>query len=113
MSVLKVGDRVRHISADPRSPAAGVIKSIKRKTATVMLDDNGNGNGHFTITMPLDQLAGTRGGAGRGQGRKAAVEGEPTAPQSIRLTSGQREKLEALGGAAWIRDRIDRAKVKP
>lgn len=29
---------------------------------------------------------------------------------SLRMTPAQREKLERLGGAKWVRDRIDRAK---
>ena len=29
---------------------------------------------------------------------------------TIRLTAGQREKLADLGGAKWLRERIDRAK---
>ena len=51
-----------------------------------------------------------RGGTGRGQGRKPLKEGQETVTLSIRLTVAQREKLERLGGAAWLRDRIDKAK---
>ena len=51
-----------------------------------------------------------RGGPGRGQGRKPLKEGQETVTFSIRLTVAQREKLERLGGAAWLRDRIDKAK---
>lgn len=29
---------------------------------------------------------------------------------SLRLNTAQREKLEVLGGAAWLRDQIDAAK---
>lgn len=29
---------------------------------------------------------------------------------SLRMTKAQREKLERLGGAKWVRDRIDKAK---
>lgn len=29
----------------------------------------------------------------------------------IRCTKAQREKLEKLGGAAWIRERIDKARA--
>jgi len=46
----------------------------------------------------------------RGQGRKPIKEGEQTVTLSIRLTASQRAKLDALGGAQWIRDRIDKAK---
>ena len=31
-------------------------------------------------------------------------------PYNIRLTPAQREKVERLGGAAWIRAQIERAK---
>jgi len=51
-----------------------------------------------------------RGGPNRGQGRKPIKEGQDTVTVSLRLTTAQRAKLEALGGAAWVRDRIDRAK---
>jgi len=51
-----------------------------------------------------------RGGPGRGQGRKPLKEGQETVTLSVRLTVAQREKLERLGGAAWLRDRIDKAK---
>ena len=51
-----------------------------------------------------------RGGAGRGQGRHPVKAGEETVTVSIRVTVAQREKLERLGGAKWVRDRIDRAK---
>jgi hypothetical protein len=51
-----------------------------------------------------------RGGPGRGQGRKPLKEGQETVTLSVRLTAAQREKLKRLGGAAWLRDRIDKAK---
>ena len=51
-----------------------------------------------------------RGGPGRGQGRKPVKRGEETVTLSLRVTVAQREKLERLGGAKWVRDRIDRAK---
>jgi hypothetical protein len=50
-----------------------------------------------------------RGGPGRGQGRKPQ-EGEAMVPVSIKMTPPQRDKLTRLGGAPWIRDRIDKAK---
>ena len=58
--------------------------------------------------MSADTLK--RGGPGRGQGRKPLKEGQETVTLSVRLTVAQREKLERLGGAAWLRDRIDKAK---
>ncbi len=51
-----------------------------------------------------------RGGPGRGQGRKPVKQGEETVTISLRLTTGQREKLARLGGAEWVRQKIDRAK---
>ena len=51
-----------------------------------------------------------RGGHGRGQGRKPLKEGQETVTVSIRLTVAQRAKLGRLGGAAWLRERIDKAK---
>lgn len=53
----------------------------------------------------------TRGGPNRGQGRKPIKVGEPTVTLSIRLTEAQRAKLACLGGAAWLRDRIDGARA--
>ena len=52
-----------------------------------------------------------RGGPGRGQGRKPIKAGQDTVTVSLRLTTAQRAKLEALGGAAWVRERIDKAKT--
>lgn len=49
------------------------------------------------------------GGAGRGQGRKPLAPGEDTVPVTIRMTNDQKEKLKRLGGAPWVRARIDGA----
>lgn len=54
-----------------------------------------------------------RGGAGRGQGRKPLKPGVATVPVTIKMTEDQREKLARLGGASWVRERIDRAKEPP
>ena len=53
------------------------------------------------------------GGAGRGQGRKPLKDGEQTVTVSLRMTVAQREKLERLGGADWVRQRIDKARPEP
>ena len=53
-----------------------------------------------------------RGGHGRGQGRKPVKQGEETVTVSLRMTPGQREKLARLGGARWVREKIDRAREK-
>ena len=50
-----------------------------------------------------------RGGAGRGQGRKPVKQGEETVTISLRVTMAQREKLARIGGAEWVRGKIDRA----
>ena len=49
-----------------------------------------------------------RGGPGRRQGRKSVGE-DGTITMSIRLTPEQREKIKKLGGAKWIRAKIDEA----
>ena len=50
------------------------------------------------------------GGAGRGQGRKPLKSGEGTVPVTIRMANGQKEKLGRLGGAPWVRKKIDEEK---
>ena len=51
-----------------------------------------------------------RGGPGRGQGRKPVKQGEETVTVSLRMTPEKRAKLARLGGAEWVRQKIDRAK---
>lgn len=51
-----------------------------------------------------------RGGAGRGQGRKPLSPDDPTVGVTLKMTTTQREKLSRLGGAPWVRDRIDKAR---
>lgn len=48
-----------------------------------------------------------RGGSGRGQGRKPLKAGEETVTLSLRVTVEQRDKLTRLGGAKWVRSKID------
>jgi hypothetical protein len=48
--------------------------------------------------------------AGRGQGRKPVKQGEETVTVSLRMTASQRDKLTRLGGAEWVRQRIDKAR---
>jgi len=52
-----------------------------------------------------------RGGPGRGQGRKPVAEGQVTVTASIRMTEAQRDKLDALGGAPWVRRQIGAASL--
>jgi hypothetical protein len=54
----------------------------------------------------MDEAKKKHGGAGRGQGRK--VQGKAkmvVAP--IRLEPEQKAKLQRIGGAAWVRRKID------
>ena len=44
------------------------------------------------------------------RGRKRIKEDEETVTVSIRMAVSQRAKLKLLGGAEWIRQRIERAK---
>lgn len=50
------------------------------------------------------------GGARPGSGRKPLAEGVTTVPVMIKMTEPQRDKLKRLGGAPWVREKIDRAK---
>lgn len=47
----------------------------------------------------------------RGQGRKPLPPDERARVGSIRLTPAQWEKLALLGGVAWLREKIDRARL--
>lgn len=53
-----------------------------------------------------------RGGPGRGQGRHRLDENFETKVVSVRLSELQLIKLRMLGGVQWLRDRIDRARLK-
>lgn len=52
-----------------------------------------------------------RGGAGRGQGRKPAHPDGAMVPVTVKMTVQQKDKLQELGGAPWVRERIDKAKL--
>lgn len=56
------------------------------------------------------EVVAKRGGPGRGQGRKPIAQGLPTITVSLRMTAAQRDKLARLGGAEWVRRRIDKAR---
>lgn len=48
------------------------------------------------------------GGAREGAGRKPQVAGAPaTTTVSIKLSDFQKDKLQRLGGAPWVREKID------
>lgn len=52
----------------------------------------------------------TRGGAGRGQGRKPlAKTGELMRSRPVRMTDDEWSNCKSFGGAAWVRDQIKRA----
>lgn len=68
------------------------------ETAKQNLSGHSRGNG-----VPVG-----RGGPNRGQGRKP-LGTEATTSVTLRMTLGQRDKLKALGGAAWVRGLIDAA----
>lgn len=59
--------------------------------------------------MTESKQLGRHGGPGRGQGRKPVKEGEQTISTTLRMTKHQRDKLGRLGGAEWVRERIDEA----
>lgn len=48
----------------------------------------------------------------RGQGRKPISEtGELMQPRQVRMTDAEWEKCRLLGGAAWVRQQIAKAKI--
>lgn len=49
--------------------------------------------------------------AARGRGRPPLSDGAATVRVSIQVTEPQKEKLEKLGGSAWVREKIDKAKL--
>lgn len=51
-----------------------------------------------------------RGGARPGSGRKLLVGDKPLIGVTLKMSEEQRAKLARLGGAPWVRDRIDKAK---
>ncbi len=50
------------------------------------------------------------GGSGRGQGRKPLDTSSPTVTVTLKMTDNQRGKLARLGGAPWVRTKIDKAR---
>ena len=51
-----------------------------------------------------------RGGARTGGGRKPLQPGAITVGVTLKMTQDQRKKLARLGGAPWVRKKIDQAK---
>ena len=60
--------------------------------------------------MTTDNTLTGRGGAGRGQGRKPLA--EDTVRYCFLMTPEQRNTLEQLGNAEWIRAELDRQRAK-
>jgi hypothetical protein len=55
-------------------------------------------------------MATERKTAVRGRGRPPLEFGVETVPVVIRMSAVQRSKLTRLGGAAWVRSKIDKAR---
>ena len=64
----------------------------------------------FNEITPKPPPKPTRGGTRKGAGRKPLTPGAQSKVLTIRVTQEQAAKLARLGGAAWVRARIDRAK---
>lgn len=64
-----------------------------------------------TINQMNERTPSGRGGARPGSGRKPKEVSEAMLPVSIKMTEEQKDKLAKLGGAPWVRDRIDKAKL--
>jgi len=54
-----------------------------------------------------------RGGPGRGQGRSRIAPPDQSVQYKIRMSVGQREKMDRLGGPGWVRAQIDAAEAPP
>ena len=62
----------------------------------------------------MEESKKTWGGARPGGGKRPQVAGAPaTSPMTIKLSEAQKEKLRRLGGASWVRDKIDQEKDPP
>jgi hypothetical protein len=56
-------------------------------------------------------MASSKTPATKRPGRPALAEEDQTIPITLRLTGAQRKKLAKLGGAPWVREKIDKAKL--
>jgi hypothetical protein len=52
-----------------------------------------------------------RGGARPGSGPKPLPKDQVMVPVVVKMKPAQKEKLQQLGGAPWVRDKIDKAKL--
>ena len=58
----------------------------------------------------MEEKISGRGGPGRGQGRKPLDADAATVVFPVKMSAPQRDKLKRLGGAPWVREKIDKAK---
>lgn len=65
------------------------------------------------VREKLDKTHPERAPPATEQARITAEGAERRIVAPVRLTQAQKDKLAALGGAAWLRDRIDRAREAP
>jgi hypothetical protein len=63
-----------------------------------------------TINQMESRKSSGRGGAREGSGRKPKETSDAMQPVTIKMTDMQRAKLAKLGGAPWVREKIDKAK---
>lgn len=107
---VEQAERVMQLQRDPGKPSL-VLKALaqQRKQPAPVAEE---------MRVWVDELVETQapapkpqhGGKRPGAGRKAIAEGEESVIVPVRMSPAQRAKLKALGGAPWIRARIDRAK---
>lgn len=51
------------------------------------------------------------GGKREGAGRTPLADDDITVVLTAKVTAGQKAKFQALGGAAWLREQIEKAKL--
>ena len=90
-------------------PGAGATERIRIRRDTSVEAygrmPNTNEHGWWFAGLVADHLP--PGDKDRHQGRKPINAGEQTVTVSLRLTVSQRAKLATLGGAKWVRARLD------
>ncbi|QJW85200.1 hypothetical protein HK414_22525 [Ramlibacter terrae] len=68
------------------------------------------GTGMFNMKEDSRRSSPRIGGARAGAGRKPLPEEEAIVPVTVNMRPAQREKLQRLGGAPWVRKKIDASK---
>ena len=90
---------------DAGDPLFNVFRRGQRRGESVELDLTP------THSEELAQREADRRNANdRGQGRKPLPKAERLVVGSVRLTPAQWRRLDELGGAAWLRERLDKAR---